>query len=115
MTKPLLVLTCCLTLISSNLAMAQAPTASIRSYRSAHEAEILAEFSNLLSIPNVASDTPNIKRNASRIIEMMAKRGIDARLLEGEGPPAIYGMLAVPGASRTIGFYAHYDGQPVEP
>src|SRR5215813_72635 len=107
MKKPLVLLTW-ITLISLNLATAQTPITNIRSYRSAHEAEILAEFSDLLSIPNVASDTPNINRNASRIMEMMKARGIDARLLEGEGPPAIYGMLAVPGVSRTIGFYAHY-------
>ena len=28
-------------------------------------------------------------------------------------PPVVYGELKVPGASRTIVFYAHYDGQPV--
>lgn len=26
----------------------------------------------------------------------------------------MYGELRVPGAVRTIGFYAHYDGQPVD-
>jgi acetylornithine deacetylase/succinyl-diaminopimelate desuccinylase-like protein len=36
-------------------------------------------------------------------------------MLEGAGPPAIFGELKTPGATRTIGFYAHYDGQPVEP
>src|SRR5258708_22353438 len=85
-----------------------------REYRRAHEAEIINEFVDLLSIPNVASDIGNMRRNAARIIEMMGRRGIDARLLEGNGPPAIFGELKAPGATRTIGFYAHYAGQPVD-
>ena len=33
-------------------------------WRAQHEREILQEFSDLLAIPNLASDTPNIQRNA---------------------------------------------------
>ena len=47
---------------------------------------------------------------------MMRRRGITARTLEGEGgPPAVYGELRSPRATRTVVFYAHYDGQPVDP
>ncbi len=38
---------------------------TIRSYRTAHEREIVREYIELLSIPNLASDTPNI-RNTRR-------------------------------------------------
>ena len=95
---------------------AQTPVAGVRAYRAAHEAEILGELVDTLSIPNVASDSINISRNAAKLVEMMNLRGIQAmRLPGGEGPPAIFGELKTPGATRTIGFYAHYDGQPVEP
>jgi acetylornithine deacetylase/succinyl-diaminopimelate desuccinylase-like protein len=94
---------------------AQTPVAGVRAYRSAHEAEIIGELVESLSIPNVASDAVNIRRNAAKLIDMMGRRGIEARLLEGSGPPAIFGEMKTPGATRTIGFYAHYDGQPVEP
>ena len=94
---------------------AQTPVASIRAYRSAHESEIIGELVDSLSIPNVASDSINISRNAAKLIEMMSRRGIQARLLKGDGPPVIFGELKTSGATRTIGFYAHYDGQPVEP
>ncbi|MGH9760483.1 MAG: M20/M25/M40 family metallo-hydrolase, partial [Blastocatellia bacterium] len=41
---------------------------------------------------------------------------VRTRLLEVEGvPPVVYGELPSPGATRTITFYAHYDGQPVDP
>ncbi|HSQ19824.1 MAG TPA: M20/M25/M40 family metallo-hydrolase, partial [Blastocatellia bacterium] len=94
---------------------AQGPPAGVRGYRSAHEAEIIGELVNVLSIPNVASNSINLSRNAVKLIEMMSRRGIQpAILLGGDGPSVIFGELKTPGANRTIGFYAHYDGQPVE-
>jgi acetylornithine deacetylase/succinyl-diaminopimelate desuccinylase-like protein len=95
--------------------LAAAPPQTVRQYRESHEHEIIGELNSLLAIPNVASDTPNIRRNAAKLIELMTKRGIQARLLEGNGPPAVFGELKTPGASTTVGFYAHYDGQPVDP
>lgn len=86
----------------------------VRSWRDGHEAVILREFSDFLAIPNVASDGPNIRRNADFILAMLRKRGLQARLLEVAGsPPAVYGELRTPGARRTVVLYAHYDGQPV--
>jgi acetylornithine deacetylase/succinyl-diaminopimelate desuccinylase-like protein len=76
----------------------------------------LADLAGFLAIPNVASDTANIRLNAERLAEMMRQRGITVRLLEESGaPPVVYGELAAPGARRTLLVYAHYDGQPVEP
>lgn len=87
-----------------------------RAYRQAHEKEILASFVQFLSIPNVASDKANIKRNADFIVQALAQRGIKARLLEVTGaPPVVYAEINPPNAKGTITFYAHYDGQPVEP
>ena len=77
---------------------------------------LLDEYVQLLAIPNVATNIPDIRRNADHIVRLMAKRGLSPRLLEGDSPqvpPAIYGEWKVPGAKRTIVLYAHYDGQPV--
>ncbi|MFY9611826.1 MAG: M20/M25/M40 family metallo-hydrolase [Blastocatellia bacterium] len=104
-------------LVAANIHMisrAQTTESTIRQYRQKHEVEIINEFAELLTIPNVASDTPNIRRNAAKLIEMMKRRGVDARLLEGNGPPAVFGELKATGAATTIGIYAHYDGQPVD-
>jgi acetylornithine deacetylase/succinyl-diaminopimelate desuccinylase-like protein len=88
----------------------------VRSYREANEARILTELRQLLAIPNNAADQVNIRRNADHLVAMLTTRGIRARLLEVEGsPPAVYGELPAPGASRTVVLYAHYDGQPVDP
>ena len=86
-----------------------------RTWRVAHEVEILSEFVELLAIPNLATDAPNIRRNATTIRAMCEKRGLTTTLLELEGaPPVVVADLSVPEAKRTIAFYAHYDGQPVE-
>ncbi|MGI8744797.1 MAG: M20/M25/M40 family metallo-hydrolase [Bryobacteraceae bacterium] len=90
--------------------------AAARSWRAAHEQAIVSEFVELLSIPNLASDTSNIQRNAAAISRLLAKRGVKTRLLETESaPPVVYGEIATPGATRTVIFYAHYDGQPLDP
>lgn len=94
---------------------AQIPTSKIRDWRAAHESQIIRELVEFLSIPNVASDRANIRRNAEKLVEVMARRGISARLIETRGSPLVFGELKVPGAARTIAFYAHYDGQPVDP
>jgi acetylornithine deacetylase/succinyl-diaminopimelate desuccinylase-like protein len=97
--------------------IAQPPSVTAaRAYRQAHEHEIIKEFAELLSVPNVASDAVNIRRNAELIARMLGQRGVKTRLLEAEGaPPVVYGEIVTPGATRTLVFYAHYDGQPVEP
>ena len=86
-----------------------------RAWRASHEREILSEFAELVSIPNLASDTSNIQRNAEAIRTMCEKRGLVVKLLTLEGaPPVVVANLAAPNAKRTIAFYAHYDGQPVD-
>lgn len=97
---------------------AQTTQEKVREFRQANEHQILKEFTTLLSIPNVAADTENIRKNAALIIEMMKQRGLNPRLLEGSTPntpPAVYGEWKTPGAQRTILLYAHYDGQPTDP
>jgi acetylornithine deacetylase/succinyl-diaminopimelate desuccinylase-like protein len=89
-------------------------TARVRAWRQAHETAILQGFLELLSIPNLASDAANIRRNAEHLSGELARRGFTVRTLDDAGgPPAVYGELTAPGARRTVLFYAHYDGQPV--
>ncbi len=81
------------------------------------KAEYLAEFMELLSIPNVVTDTIGVNQTAQFIGKMMEKRGIKPQYLDGytKGmPPVVFGEVNV-GAKETIVFYAHYDGQPVNP
>ncbi|HET9825598.1 MAG TPA: M20/M25/M40 family metallo-hydrolase [Chitinophagaceae bacterium] len=107
--------------ISSLLCIASIAQSSdlekIRSYRHQHEFSIYNDFISFLKIPNVATDTGNIRRNADFLSQWMTVKGIgEVQLLEADEknvPPAVYGEVKVPGANKTVVFYAHYDGQPV--
>jgi acetylornithine deacetylase/succinyl-diaminopimelate desuccinylase-like protein len=95
---------------------AETPAEAARRYTTAHQAKLTQEFSEFLSIPNVAADPENLRRNADLLVEQLKKRGVDSRLLSIPGaPPVVHGQITVPGAQHTIVFYAHYDGQPVTP
>lgn len=90
--------------------------ARLRAWREGHEAAVLTQFTELLSIPNVASDGPNIGRNADSLESLFTRRGFRVeRWRAGGGPPILFGRLVIDSALPTITFYAHYDGQPVDP
>ncbi len=88
----------------------------VRDYRMDNEDRIVRELGEFLAIPNIASDTPNIQKNAAHLVEMLEARGIETHLLPitGRGP-VVFGKLISAEAKRTVIFYAHYDGQPVDP
>ncbi len=112
--KPTILLV--LLLLGASLVVAQ--QSPIRNYRESNEHRLLQEFVEFLAIPNVASDTENILRNAAHLTEMMKRRDLNPRLLKAKdpkAPPAVYGEWLVPGATRTVVLYAHYDGQPTDP
>lgn len=74
----------------------------------------MREFQDFLSIPNLASDGPNIQKNADALMAMLQKRGLQVQLLRVENaPPVVLGILPGGSAKHTVTFYAHYDGQPV--
>ncbi|MEO7043284.1 MAG: M20/M25/M40 family metallo-hydrolase [Gemmatimonadaceae bacterium] len=86
-----------------------------RVWRQHHERAIVDEFVTLLSIPDIARDHANIERNAEAIAAMMEKRGITPKLVSVPGGnPIVFGEILTPGATRTIVFYAHYDGAQLD-
>ncbi len=95
---------------------AQSPAlrSDVEAWVSSHQRQVVGELTDLLAIPNSAADRPNIARNVEALRATLAKRGFRTEALQTAGNPLVYGELAVPGAKRTVLFYAHYDGQPVD-
>ena len=83
-------------------------------YIDAHQGALVTELVDLLSIPNLGSDSENIERNAAHVRTMLDRHGFRAEVLRTRGNPFVYGDLQVPGATRTVLLYGHYDGQPVD-
>jgi acetylornithine deacetylase/succinyl-diaminopimelate desuccinylase-like protein len=90
-----------------------------RAYHEAHAAEILDEYRRLLSLPNVASDAVGIRANADTLVARLQAVGVEAETWTlpdaPDAPPIVFGVRRSPGASRTVGIYVHYDGQPADP
>ena len=86
----------------------------VAGYVKTHQAAIVREYMDLLAIPNFRSDLPNIKRNAELLRQMIDRRGMSGEIWETPGAPLVYGEKLVPGATRTLLFYIHYDGQPID-
>lgn len=95
---------------------ANAAMEAARAHVAANEQAIIEELRALLAMPNVASNPDDIRRNAEALVAMLERREISARILETpDAPVSVFGELATPGATRTLLFYAHFDGQPIGP
>ena len=93
---------------------AQDARAAIERYVASHQRAIVSELVELVSIPNTAADTENIRRNAVLLRDMLRRRSFSSEILETDSNPLVWGELKVPGATRTLLFWAHYDGQPAD-
>jgi acetylornithine deacetylase/succinyl-diaminopimelate desuccinylase-like protein len=94
--------------------------AAAKAYVGSRHEELTARFEDFLAIPNVALDPAGLRRNADFLVKQLESVGAEARLLRAPGLsesvlPVVWGEVRTPGATRTIVFYAHYDGQPVTP
>ena len=109
----------CGVLVLASAGSAQAPSrlaSQVHEWRAGRQHDIVRELTALLAIPNVATDSADLERNAEHLVGLLAARNISARVLRHPGSyPAVYGELRVPGATRTVMLYAHFDGQPVTP
>ncbi len=108
---PLLIAALCI----AGAAHAASPREAVRAWRVSHEQAILGDFEHFAAMPNVATTLPDVDANAAYIVGQLEARGFRARLLRaGPGTPAsVFAELDTPGARRTVVFYAHYDGQPI--
>ena len=88
--------------------------AAIDAYRADREAEILQDFVELLSLPNVANNLEDMNRNADHIVALLEARGFSTQILSAGAAPYVFAEMASPNATETILIYAHFDGQPVQ-
>lgn len=108
MTRPTALL-----LLLTTAALAQSP--NVKSHVLQNQPAIFREFHDLVALPNIHGDLPSLTKNAQHLQTLLARRGLNPQLWETpNAAPLVFGQKLVPGATRTILFYIHYDGQPVD-
>src|SRR5215831_10698741 len=108
----LILIFCCLSFKAS----AQSAVDKVKQFVQSNKNHLIDEYTSFVSIPDVSNDSVSIPLNTAFIQQMMEQRGIKSELLHGTTAgvnAAVYGEIKVAGAKKTIAFYAHYDGQPV--
>src|SRR5215467_16039914 len=90
---------------------------SVRSDRTliAKRQSIVTGFLELLRRNTVSQNPEGVRAGGEWLAAHMRGRGLEARVLETGGGPAVFGERRVPGAVRTVLIYCHYDTKPAPP
>ena len=89
----------------------------VDAWRRAHEPAIVEQLDSLTRLKSIAADPAGRDAAADRLQALLRARGFAVRQLRAAPGTAalVFGSLGSPRATRTVVFYAHYDGQPVTP
>ncbi|HEX4106088.1 MAG TPA: M20/M25/M40 family metallo-hydrolase [Rhizomicrobium sp.] len=89
---------------------------AVHAYTEKHRAQIVDELLKLAAIPDLHGNAQQLNKNVPLLMDMMARRGLHPEEWSTtDGIPELFGEKTVPGAKKTLLFYIHYDGQPVDP
>lgn len=98
----------------AGFAPATPPKMTVAEWRRANETAIVDQLDRLVQMRSIAADPIGLATTADNLAGLLKARGFETQMLSADGSPAVvFGRLDTPGATRTVVFYAHYDGQPV--
>jgi acetylornithine deacetylase/succinyl-diaminopimelate desuccinylase-like protein len=72
--------------------------------------EGLVEF---LRLNSVSQEPAKVRATGEWLAGALRARGLDGRMVETGGNPVVFGERRVPGATRTVLIYCHYDTKPI--
>ncbi len=70
---------------------------------------------SFLRLESVSQERERVRACGEWLARAMQARGLEARVIETGGNPAVFGERRLPGARRTLLLYGHYDTKPVPP
>jgi acetylornithine deacetylase/succinyl-diaminopimelate desuccinylase-like protein len=70
-------------------------------------------FVEFLRLESVSQAPAKVRVAGEWLAATLRSRGLDGRVLETGGNPAVFGERRVPGATRTVLIYCHYDTKPI--
>jgi acetylornithine deacetylase/succinyl-diaminopimelate desuccinylase-like protein len=73
---------------------------------------IMDGLADFLRLDTVSQKPDRVRAGAEWLAGAMRARGLEARIMETGGNPAVYGSFPGPRAERTLLIYCHYDVKP---
>jgi acetylornithine deacetylase/succinyl-diaminopimelate desuccinylase-like protein len=74
------------------------------------------DYLDFLTLPNDAlAAGDGLQKNAAWLQAALKKRGFDVRQVPNKGHPIVLASYPGAGSKKTVLFYLHFDGQPVNP
>jgi acetylornithine deacetylase/succinyl-diaminopimelate desuccinylase-like protein len=77
--------------------------------------DIVEGFVEFLRLESVSQAPAKVRATGEWLAAALRARGLDGRVLETGGNPAVFGERRVSGATRTVLIYCHYDTKPIPP
>jgi acetylornithine deacetylase/succinyl-diaminopimelate desuccinylase-like protein len=74
---------------------------------------IMNGFVEFLRLNTVSQEPERVRAGGEWLARAMRARGLDARMIETAGNPAVFGERRIAGARRTVLIYCHYDTKPI--
>jgi acetylornithine deacetylase/succinyl-diaminopimelate desuccinylase-like protein len=74
---------------------------------------VVESFVEFLRMESVSQEPARVRATGEWLAATMRARGLDTRMMETGGNPAVFGERRVPGATRTVLIYCHYDTKPI--
>ena len=74
---------------------------------------IVESFVEFVRLESVSQEPEKVRVTGEWLASEMRARKLDGRVLETGGNPAVFGERRVPGATRTVLLYCHYDTKPI--
>ena len=82
-------------------------------YVDEHSDSMIADLQRVIRQPSISSANIGVRECAALLVEMMGELGIDARAVDTDGLPVVYGEINEAGPdAHTLVIYNHYDVQP---
>ena len=67
----------------------------------------------LVRLNSVSQNPAGVRHTGEWLAAALRARGLDGRVIQTGGNPVVFGERRVPGASRTVLLYCHYDTKPI--